>query len=125
VTLTITAAQRDALSEQILIRLSAIDSISLAATKGDIEKAEQLAREHCDYLHLMLDDLGFGASSGTPVELNSPPDLLRRAIENLRELAVNQSKTEEKERSEAEKLAAETTLVLETCDSVLSALDAG
>lgn len=122
--LTITAEQRDALCEQMLIRLSAIDSISLAATNGDVEKAESLAREHRDYLCVMLDDLGFAPSDGEPVELSSPPDLLRRVVERLRELIEARGATEAQERKEAEKLAGETALVMRTCDSVLSALEA-
>lgn len=56
--LTITAAQRDALYEHIYIRLSGIEAVWFAVSAGDYERAESLGREFCDALRLVLDDLG-------------------------------------------------------------------
>jgi hypothetical protein len=124
VTLTVTAAQRDALYEQVIVRLSAIDSIPLAARNGEPETAERLAREHSDYLRLLLDDLGFVVGTGKGVELSSPPDLLRRALENLRDLAEQQRTEEADERREAKKSGKQNRLVRTTCQFLLGTLDA-
>lgn len=124
-TLTVTAEQRSALYEQIMTRLSAIDSIPLAAKNGDLERAEQLAREHSDYLSLLLDDLGFGTGTGEAVELASPPELLRRVFKRLRDIAVEQKKYEETKRSEIHESELQIAEALATCEVLLAALDAG
>lgn len=58
-TVTITSAQRDALYDQILDRLSGIGDIELAIQLENYDAAERLGREYSDDLRLLLDDLGF------------------------------------------------------------------
>jgi hypothetical protein len=123
--ITVTAEQRDALYEQIAIRLTGIDGVFKAFSERDFEVFERLAREFSDNLRLMLDDLGMGAGSGEAVELTSPPDVVRRVMERLRSAAESRNAVEKKEQSEAEANRAQNVLVLETCQSVLSALDGG
>jgi hypothetical protein len=64
--LTITAAQRDALYDQILDRLSGIGDIELAIQLENYDAAERLGREYSDDLRLLLEDLGIGDGSGEP-----------------------------------------------------------
>ena len=123
-TLTITAAQRDALYDQILDRLSGIGDIELALHKEDYETAERLGQEYCDDLRLLLDDLGFGEGSGEPVELSSPADVLRRVLPRLRQLAERHAASQEPEWVEVNELRERNRLVSEACGTVLDALDA-
>jgi hypothetical protein len=76
----ITAAQRDALYDQILDRLSGIGDIEVAIQARDYEHAERIGREYSDDLRLLLDDLGIGEGDGGSVELNTPPEVLRRVL---------------------------------------------
>ena len=71
--LTITAAQRDALYDQILDRLSGIGDIELAIQAENYDDAERIGRDYSDDLRLLLDDLGIGEGDGEPVELTTSP----------------------------------------------------
>ncbi len=122
-TLTITAEQRDALHDQIFDRLSGIGDVGLAVRAENFDTAERLCREYSDDLRLLLDDLGFGDGSGEPVELTSPPDVLRRVLPRLRDLAVSHSATQEEEWIEAREMEERNRLVTEACRSVLADLD--
>jgi hypothetical protein len=75
---TVTAAQRDALYDQILDRLSGIGDIEVAIRAENYDAAERIGREYSDDLRLLLDDLGVGDGGGGPVELTVPPEVLRR-----------------------------------------------
>lgn len=59
-TVTINSAQRDALYDQILDRLSGIGDIWLAASAKEYETADRLGREYSDELRLVLEDLRWG-----------------------------------------------------------------
>jgi hypothetical protein len=124
VTLTITSAQRDALYDQILDRLSGIGDIELAIQSGNYDAAERLGREYSDDLRLLLDDLGFGQRDGRPVPLTSPPEVLRRVLPRLRELAEGMAASQEPEWLEVHGLRTRNRLVVEACESVLSSLEA-
>jgi hypothetical protein len=121
--LVITPEQRDALYDQILDRLSGIGDIELAIQFGHYDDAERLGREYSDDLRLLLDDLGLGHGNGEPVELTSPPEVLRRVLPRLRELAESHSAGQEPEWIEASEVKERNRLVSEACDAVLSALD--
>ena len=122
-TLTITTEQRGVLYDQILIRLSGIDGIWFAMREGDPGTAERLAREFSDVLRMLLDGFGFGEGTGEPVELTSPPDLLRRVFERLSQLVESQSTAESEAREQVEKDGEQRLLAQETCKSLLTALD--
>ena len=77
---TITAAQREALYDQLLDRLSGIGDIELAIQAQDYAEAERIAREYCEDLRLLLDGLGIGEGNGRPVALATCPEVLRRAL---------------------------------------------
>ncbi len=102
--LTITKEQRDALYDQILDRLSGIGDIELTIQAENFGIAKRLASEYSDDLRL-LNDLGFGDGHGEPVELTAPPEVLRRVLPRMRDLA---------ERNR---------LVAEACEAVLADID--
>lgn len=118
----ITAAERDALYEQISVRLSGIDDVWMAVEAEDYPRAERVAREFTDDLRLILDDLGWGARGGEPVELTTPPDVLRRVCTRLWAKAEALRETEEEERAESRQREEQTQRVLETCRRVLGEL---
>jgi hypothetical protein len=120
--LTITAAQRDALYDQILDRLSGIGDIELAIQAENYAAAERLGREYSDDLRLLLDDLGFGDGNGEPVELTAPPEVLRRVLPRLRELANSHTASLEPEWIEAREITERNRLVSEACEAVLAGL---
>jgi hypothetical protein len=121
----ITAEQRDALYEQIIVRLNAIDDIPLVLCKGNFTAADRLAREHSDNLRLVLNDLGWGdRGSGETIELTSPPDLLRRFFARHLDLARDFSAVEAREQTEVEESQVANRLVIDTCTAGLTALDA-
>ncbi len=120
--LSITAAQRDALYDQILDRLSGIGDIELAIQTEDYEAAERIGRDYSDDLRLLLDDLGIGEGNGRPVELTAPPALLRRVLPRLRVHAENYTASLEPEWDEVQELRERNRLVSEACEAVLGNL---
>jgi hypothetical protein len=122
VSVRVTPAERDALYEQIFVRLSGIDEVWVAAEAGDYARADQVAREFSDYLRLILEDLGWGEGGGEPLELATPPDVLRRVCARMQSGAEAQRASEEAERAETREREERTLRVLETCRRVLGEL---
>jgi hypothetical protein len=120
--LTITAAQRDALYDQILDRLSGIGDIEVAIQAENYADAERIGGEYSDELRLLLDDLGIGEGDGEPVELTAPPEVLRRVLPRLRELADNYTAGLESEWVEVSETIERNRLVCEACEAVLAGL---
>jgi hypothetical protein len=121
--ITITAAERDLLYHRIMIHLSGIDRVWLAARHKDYEEADRLGRQVCDELHLLLDDLGWGETRGEqPVELTSPPQVVRRVVEFLREQARAEDTDERKDREAMRSAEEENREVRAVCDGVLDQL---
>jgi hypothetical protein len=123
VSLAITAAQRDALYDQILDRLSGIGDIEVAIRVKDYDAAERIGREYSDDLRLLLEDLGIGDGDGELVELSTPPQVLRRILPRLRESALNHTASLESEWIEVREVKERNQLVSEACESVLNGLD--
>jgi hypothetical protein len=119
---TVTAEQRDALYDQILDRLTGIGDIEIAVRSGNLEAAERLGREYSDDLRLLVDDLGFGESHGESVALTTPPEVLRRTLVRLRDLAAAYSASQEAEFAELRQINDRSRLVTEACASVLDAI---
>jgi hypothetical protein len=119
--LTITAVQRDALYDQILDRLSGIGDIEVAIQAERYEAAERIGREYSDDLRL-LDDLGIGDRNRDPVELTAPPEVLRRVLPRLRELAERHTSGLEPELIEVSQVVERNRIVSEACESVLAGL---
>ncbi len=78
---------------------------------------------YSDRLRLIVEDLGWGDGRGEPVELKTPPDVLRRALGQLREEARSLDASEERERAELRENEERNRLVMETCENVLGELD--
>jgi len=123
--LTITATQRDALYDQILDRLSGIGDIELALRLENYDAAERIGREYSDDLRLLLDDLGIGEGNGRPIELSTDPEVLRRTLPRLRELAEGHTAGLESEWAEAGRLRERNRLVAEACEAVMLGLGPG
>jgi hypothetical protein len=122
--LTISAEERDLLYHRIMIHLSGIDRVWLAARHHDYEEADRLGRQVCDELQLVLDDLGWGENRGDePVKLTSPPDVVRRVVEFLRDLAEAEEADERKDREALRSAEEENRQVREVCGGLLEALD--
>jgi hypothetical protein len=121
--LTITKAQRDALYDQILDRLSGIGDIEVAIQAKNFGTAERLTGEYSDDLRLLA-DLGFGDGNGESVDLNAPPDVLCRVLSRLRELAERYTASQESEQAEARELEERNRLVADTCEALLRDLGA-
>jgi hypothetical protein len=121
---TVTAAQRDALYDQILDRLSGIGDIEVAIRAENYDAAERIGREYSDDLRLLLDDLGVGDGGGGPVELTVPPEVLRRVLPRLRKLVLDHTAGLEPEWAEVQGLKERNRLVSEACEAVLAGLDA-
>ena len=121
--LTITAAQRDALYDQILDRLSGIGDIEVAIKAENYEAAERIGREYSDDLRLLLDDLGLGDRDREPVELTAPAEVLRRVLPRLRDLAQAYTAAQEPELIEVTEIMERNRLVSEACEAVLADLE--
>jgi|SRR5215203_3962175 len=115
----ITAEERDALYEQIYVRLSGIDEVWLAAQARDFERANEVAREFCDDLRLILDDLGWGEGRGRPVELVTPPEILRRVLTRMQGKAEDLRVIEDEERADGRRREVRTQQLLKACRRVL------
>lgn len=120
--ITITADQRDALYEAVILHLSGIGDVLLAIEREEFSRLERIGREFSDDLRLILDDLGWGEHGGS-VELKSPPDVLRRVLTRVREVAEAEDRDEAEEREELAHHHRRNRLVQETCGRVLRALD--
>lgn len=118
----ISSAQRDALYEHILSRLSGIGDLWLAVSEEDFATASRLGREYSDDLRLLLDDLGWGDHASGEIELSAPPDVLRRVFSRLQEIAAGQRLSEEAEWAEMRAFVDRNALVAEACEVVLAGL---
>jgi hypothetical protein len=123
---TITPAQRDAIHRQIIDRLSTAGDLSILIEHQDREAARRFAREVADDLQLVLDGLSLGeTTTGGDVELNFPPEQLRRTFSRLRERAVEQQEAISHRPSETQAPYERALIVIETCDQVLAAVGGG
>lgn len=120
--ITITADQRDALYDALILHLSGIGDVALAVERADFEAADRLGRAYADDLTLVLDDLGWGPHGGG-VELTAPREVLWRALSRVRDWAQDEERDEAKERAQLAQSHRQNRIVYETCDRVLRALD--
>lgn len=125
-TVTITAEQRDLLYEEMLGRLSAINDLRLAIEQEDWRVARRLGTAFSDDLRIVGQDLGWGPrSGGGPVELTSPPDVLRRALSRWRDALLCVDEAEKGEREALREEHERNDLIVAACRSVLADLNAG
>jgi hypothetical protein len=121
----ITAAQRDAVYQQVAESLKRAGDLSLLVGGGDVG-ARRLAREISDDLQLILDGLGWGETSSTgEVELDLPAEQLRRTFSRLRERAVDHREASPSVSDESQIPYESALIAIETCDQVLAVVGAG
>lgn len=121
----ITHAQRDAIYDQILDRLSGIGDVWLAVSTQSYETADRLGREYSDELRLVLDDLGWGdGPAGETIELTTAPDVLRRLFSRLGDTATSERAHRQASSVENRELETRNRLVGEASEKILTALDA-
>ena len=117
----ITSIQRDAVYRQILDQMANAGDLRLLIDQGELGAAGQLAREVSDDLQLVLDALGWGeTSSGDSVELDLPPEQLRRTFARLLERAIEDREASSQAQTETQAPYERALLVIETCDQVLA-----
>ena len=122
---SITATERNVLYGEIVVRLSGIDALYRAVEADELDQAEQLGREYCDYLLVLLDDLGWGEVSPAQArdfELTTSPDVLRRVLERLHVAAASQLETDKGHTRAAQADEALTEFVMTICSGALEAL---
>jgi len=107
---------------QILDQMANAGDLRLLVAQGELSAAGRLAREVSDDLQLVSDALGWReTSSGGGVELDLPPDQLRRTFARLLERAVEEREASSQAPTEEAQAPYERALlVIETCDQVLA-----
>lgn len=121
--ITIEAEERDLLYHRIMIHLSGIDAVWLAAHHEDFAAADRLGRQFSDELQLVLDDLGWGDTRGDdPVQLTSAPDVMRRVFELLRDLAGSEGGDRKTRAGIIRHIEEENRAVRELCERLLAGL---
>jgi hypothetical protein len=120
---TITREERDALYERILIRLSGIDGVYRAVEGEDWGSAQKLGQEFSDLLRLVCEDLGWGEGPGERVELKTPPDVLRRALDVVARSAKHDREHHEDECRQAEESAKEARFLEQACERIVGELE--
>jgi hypothetical protein len=105
---------------QILDQMTHTGDLRLMIEQGDFRAARRLAREVTDDLQLVLDGLGWGETSSGSVELDLPPEQLRRTFARLLDRAVEDREAGSQSPTGAETSSERALLVIETCDHVLA-----
>lgn len=123
--ITITAAQRDALYDDVLTHLSGVGDLWLAIEREDYGTADRLGREFAGDLALILEGLGWGAEASEAIELATRADVLRRVLGQLRARAERHVRAEQEAINELREERSRAQLVVDTCDEVLAGLESG
>lgn len=121
--LTITAEQRDALYEHIVVRLTGVNDINIALEQGGFEEASRLSDEFADCLRLLHDGLGWGDAAQGSTELKAPADVVCRSLSRVKERAETEDQLEAEESAELEARRRQNRLVRETCGLILAELE--
>jgi hypothetical protein len=123
-TISIPGPERDALYDQLQIRIAAIDDVRLAVNNKDFARAALLSSEFSDLLRFITDDLGWhDGPSEQGVELKTPPEILRRILGRLNARADEDEVSATNDRAAVETLEDETRILRAACTTVLSQLD--
>lgn len=118
-TLSLTARERDALYEEVLISLSGIDDVWRAISTEAFDRASRVGREQSDNLRLILDDLGWGGESAEVVELTTPTDVLERVFTRIGGTVADRLGTDTQDTDDERN---HDRLVVATCFSALDRL---
>jgi|tagenome__1003787_1003787.scaffolds.fasta_scaffold20806280_2 hypothetical protein len=98
----ISAQERDALYDRIVLRLNGIGDVHTVVEHEDWEAAQRLGSEFSDLLRLVCTDLGWGSDSGGERTLSTPTDVLARAILAIARMASQDHEISEEERRQFE-----------------------
>ncbi len=120
--ISITTEERDELYNRIVVRLTAIDDVYTAVDEENWTKAQHLGEEFADLLRLVCDDLGWGEEQKDAFPLRTPPEVLRRAIENLQGMAGHDRAHFEVERDKVTEELDGARHLEETCERILARL---
>ena len=118
-TITISAQERDALYDQIVIRLNGIGDIETVIDREDWEAAQKLGSEFSDLLRLVCTDLGWGSGSDGELALCTPTDVLKRAVAALARIAAEARETSEGERRQFDREVDEADRLQKACTRIL------
>ena len=121
-TITISAQERDAFYDQIVIRLNGIGDIETVVEREDWESAQKFGSEFSDLLRLVCTDLGWGSGSGGGVALSTPADVLARAVSALARMASEARETSEGERRQFDREVDEADRLQKACTRILGEL---
>lgn len=102
-------------------RMSGAESVWIEAGKGNHQAAERAAREFHAILTLLLTDLGWGERGG-PVELKSPPDVLRLLANLFKETAEFEDAEQREIKLAAADMEIERRGLLEVHDQIVEEL---
>jgi hypothetical protein len=119
---TITSDQRTVLYEEILVCLTGVGDLLIAIERNEFDRAQRLADEFADYLRLLVDDLGWGEEDAGMIELKSPPAVLRRSMERLKQRADAEEQEISEQRAVMQEWEKRTALLRLTCDQLLGDL---
>jgi hypothetical protein len=120
--ITISPEERDELYGRIVVRLTGIDDVFLAVEEGDWAKAQRLGEEFSALLRLVCSDLGWGEGGNDDLSLQTPPEILRRAIASLQEMARHERARLEGEGDKIAEELGETRRFEEACQRILGSL---
>lgn len=118
--LAIAGRQRDLLYDIVQDRLTGIDQVWWSVQGAEWERAQRLGREYSDLLRLVVDGLGWGRNRCEGVELTSPPDVIRRALEAIRREAAFESQEDLELRLRVAEAQIDRRDTLDTCEELLA-----
>jgi hypothetical protein len=120
--MTISAEERDALYSRLVICLTGIDDVYTAVQEENWGQAQNLGEEFSDLLRLACSDLGWGDGQEEAYPLQTPPEVLRRAVTILREAAGKDRAHFEEERDKVSEEVDEARHLEEICERILAGL---
>jgi hypothetical protein len=119
---TITRAQRDAIYELVITRLTAIDDVWLAVKRREVADAKKMGREFAEDLRL-LEDLGWTETiDRETASLTQPPEELTRTLARLHKDASASVGTYVSRPKDEEELAQRDVAACEALGEILTRL---
>lgn len=122
VTVTLSAAEREAIYAQVRADLLAVDDLRLAIEEDEHETADRLARRYVNELRLVINGLGWGDQGEGSAALTIPPDELRPILTELRDRAAELLKAPRKDQEAFRPPWEQAALMQDTCNQTLARL---
>ncbi len=138
VTPLVSTTSRDVIYERLMLGLSAIGDIWIAALNERFDEADLLARNYADDLQLVVNDLGWGVrphvhggATGwwnrpetAAITFTTSPPILRRVFQRLADAAASERKSEKPKWDESRELEQSNGRISKICNEVLAELGA-